>query len=481
MVDNTLAAQVRPFQMPDLGQIYGNIQNIQMNRMRMAEAQETAQERNALRTLAASGVDPYSTEGLAQLRRVAPTLAPQYAQAASQQALQQAQTRRYQTQAQTDQIKVARDLLSGVSNQAQWDAWRRSTVAALPEYADAIPTQFSMDNVRRVAEGAEGLVRRLSERPPAPVSVSPGSSLVDPRTGRVIFAAPERPQDPARERRITDLMTTFGVDRATALGVVDGILRLDTDPVSGQPRSNNLFTGQSRPLNMMAPAAAAPAAAPTAPPTAPPAAPPAAAPATPAAAPAAPRQTLYEMAGTPFTTGAAPAAAAAAQGVLGQVGANVVSPEFTERRQAFGNAQGELIRSLAINPRFPVAEMERIRREINIEPSVTTDPQTLQARMRSIDSSLRTRLANEERAAGDTSLPVETRRNAATAANDIRNFLEVLGAPQAGAPTRPPAASRGQPAQNAAPPVPRGVNLPQAEWGRLWGAMTAEERALWQN
>jgi hypothetical protein len=272
-------------------------------------------------------------------------------------------------------------------------------------------------------------------------------------------------------------MTTFGVDRATALGVVDGVLRLDTDPVSGQPRSNNLFTGQSRPLNMMAPTAAAPAAAPTAPP----AAPPAAAPATPAAAPAAPRQTLYEMAETPFTTGAAPAAAAAAQGVLGQVGANVVSPEFTERRQAFGNAQGELIRSLAINPRFPVAEMERIRREINIEPSVTTDPQTLRARMRSIDSSLRTRLANEERAAGDTSLPVETRRNAATAANDIRNFLDVLGVPQSGAPPRPPAAARNQPAPAAPPPVPAGVNMPQAEWSRLWGVMSPQERALWQN
>ena len=491
MVDNTLATQVRPFQMPDLGQIYGNIQNIQMNRMRMAEAQETAQERNALRGLLSSGVDPYSAEGLAQVRRVAPMLAAPFEQAASQRAYQTAQAGRLRAQTQADQIKTARDLLSGVSNQAQWDAWRRSTVAALPEYADAIPTQFSPQNVQRVAEGAEGLIRRASEAtaaarpneferalaaagirpgtpefeaamrgraeylrgvrpapPRAPTVVAPGSSVIDD-TGRVLFTAPDRPQDPARERRINDLMATFGVDRATALGVVDGVLRLDTDPVSGQPRSNNLFTGQSRPLNMMAPVAAAPAAAPTALP----AAPPAAAPAAPAAAPAAPRQTLYEMAGTPFTTGAAPAVAAAAQGVLGQVGANVVSPEFTERRQAFGNAQGELIRSLAINPRFPVAEMERIRREINIEPGVTTDPQTLQARMRSIDSSLRTRLANEERAAGDTSLPVETRRNAATAANDIRNFLEVLGAPQAGEP----------PPRSSPRPNPRGTSRTPSE------------------
>lgn len=187
MVDNTLATQIRPFQMPDIGQIYGNIQNLQLNQMRMAEAQETAQERNALRGLLSSGVDPYSQEGLARLRQVAPTLAPQYAQAASQQAYQRAQAARLSAQTQADQIKVARDLLSGVTNQSQWDAWRRSTVAALPQYADAIPLEFSPENVRRVAEGAEGLIRQLV--------VAPGSSVID-RSGNVVFTAPERPEAP---------------------------------------------------------------------------------------------------------------------------------------------------------------------------------------------------------------------------------------------------------------------------------------------
>jgi DNA-binding TFAR19-related protein (PDSD5 family) len=163
MVDYSIAAQVRPFQMPNIGEIYGQAQNIQMNRMRMAEAQETAQERNALRGLLSSGVDPYSAEGLSQVRRVAPMLAAPFEQAASQRAYQTAQAGRLRAQTQADQIKTARDLLSGVSNQAQWDAWRRSTVAALPEYADAIPTQFSPQNVQRVAEGAEGLIRRASE------------------------------------------------------------------------------------------------------------------------------------------------------------------------------------------------------------------------------------------------------------------------------------------------------------------------------
>ena len=474
MVDYSIAAQIRPVQMPNIGEIYGAAQNIQMNRMRMAEAQEMAQERNALRGLLSSGVDLNTPEGVNALRRAAPTMAQQIEQRNLEGARIRAQTERYGAQAQVDRLKMHRDLLAGVNSPEAWASWRAAAVRDLPQYESSIPREFSPQNVQRMAEGAAGIIRQATAGDRPPVSVAAGSSLVDPRTGRVIFTAPERTQDPARDRRITDIMTTFGVDRATALGVVDGVLRFDADPVTGQPRVSNMFTNQSRPLNMIpAPAAAAPAAA----------APAAAAPA--AAAPAAaerPRQTLYEMAGTPFTTGAFPAGAAAAQSVLGQVGANVVSPEFTERRQAFGNAQGELIRSLAINPRFPVAEMERIRREINIEPGVLTDPQTLQARMRSIDSSLRTRLANEERAATDTSLPVETRRNAATAANDIRNFLNVLGAPQGGAPARPAAGGAQRPsAQDAAPPVPAGVSVQPAEWQRLWSVMTAEERALWRN
>jgi hypothetical protein len=130
------------------------------------------------------------------------------------------------------------------------------------------------------------------------------------------------------------------------------------------------------------------------------------------------------------------------QNVLGQIGANIIDPELTERRQAFDTAQGELVRALAVNPRFPVDEMRRIREELNIRPGAFTDPQSLLARMRSIDTSLRERLVNEERAGADASLPVETRRNALRAAEDIRNFLARLGVPQgqapAPAPTPPP-------------------------------------------
>jgi hypothetical protein len=146
------------------------------------------------------------------------------------------------------------------------------------------------------------------------------------------------------------------------------------------------------------------------------------------------------MAQMPLTTGATPALMQAGQNVLGQIGANIVTPEFTERRQAFSNMQNELIRAVINNPRFPVAEQERIRREINIEPGVLLDPQTLLARIKSLDTTLRASLANREREGEDTSLPVETRRNARAAANDIKNFLATLGVPQDQSSTAAPAA-----------------------------------------
>jgi hypothetical protein len=314
----------------------------------------------------------------------------------------------------------------------------------LYEAPDRPRTPVSVAAGNRLVDPATGeVIFTAPDRAPArgPMAVSAGQRVIDPATGNVIYEAPERPQDPARERRIRDIMDTYGVDRRVALGVVDNTIRVATDPVTGQHTLIDTLAGQNRSL---APASTTPAAPLVTGPRANAAPPPAAEPA-PAAAPAraaapAPRQSLYELAQTPFTTGAFPAAAAAGQSVLGQVGANIVDPMFTERRQAFSNAQGDLIRSLSLNPRYPVAEMQRIRQEINVEPGVLTDPQTLLARMRSVDSSLRNRLANEERAAADTSLPAATRRDAATAANDIRNFITTLGVPQDQSSTAAPAA-----------------------------------------
>lgn len=243
---------------------------------------------------------------------------------------------------------------------------------------------------------------------------------------RIIDAQARAGAPNARETRIVDTMQTYGFDRPTAMRLVDGQLRIATDPITGAHTLVDLVSGESRP------ATPRPAVAPTAPAPAGATAPATSVPRGPAGESARPERTLYELASVPRTTGLLPAIGEGAQRIAGQVGANVVPAEFTERRQAFLNVQNEIIRAVINNPRFPVAEQERIRRELNIEPSMLTDPQTLLARIRTLDSTLRTSLANREREGGDASLPVDVRRGALQAANEARNLLQILGVPQGG-------------------------------------------------
>jgi hypothetical protein len=266
---------------------------------------------------------------------------------------------------------------------------------------------------------------------------------------KVIEAYLRGNQPSARETRINDMMSTYNVDRQTASRIVDNVDSVVPDPVTGTPQLVNRITGESRPVTAPAASLAGPpAAAPTT--AAPTTTAPVAAPAAAGSGTARPAETegarpvasLYDLARTPFTTGVGPAAAENAQRVLGQAGVNVVSPEFTERRQTFANFQNDIIRSVINNPRFPVAEQERIRKEINIEPSALTDPQTLVARIRTLDTTLRSSLANREREGADTSLPVTARREALQAANNIRNLLVTLGVPQEREEAAPPRRQR---------------------------------------
>ena len=251
-----------------------------------------------------------------------------------------------------------------------------------------------------------------------------------------------------RQQRIAEIMTTYNVDRETAMNIVNNIETTMPNPVTGETMRYNRITRQLEPVAVTG------GAAPAAPSGAAPAAAAPATPVAPAAAPsgsgrpesAQPPRTLWEMA--PRVTGVVPAIREAAQGVTGQVGVNVTPEGLISDRQTFSAVQNDLIRALSVNPRFPVAEMQRIEREIAIAPGALTDPVSLRERMVSIDTYLRGRLQNEDRAANDASLPVDTRRAALSAANSIRDFLAQLGVPEGGR-------SRSEPAQRNRPQAPR--------------------------
>lgn len=250
---------------------------------------------------------------------------------------------------------------------------------------------------------------------------------------------------PETERRIRDLQAR-GIDRAEAEDVVYGISQIVTDPDLQTPMLVNRITGEARALMAEDPRMTD-------------------------AQPSSEGATLWDTVGT--STGVIPALQETWTNVAPQLGFPEV-PGVVEDRQQFQVATRELVRALSINPRFPVGEMERIEREIDISPNMLRSPESLRQKMRAVDSGLRRRLENETRAAQDPYLPAEQRRNARVAANDIRNFLAVLGVPQGNEPpARGGAEADGQRQEITPPPM----DFPDPE---LWEFISPEDRALWQ-
>ena len=108
-----------------------------------------------------------------------------------------------------------------------------------------------------------------------------------------------------------------------------------------------------------------------------------------------------------------------------------VATETIQARQFIQSAQNDLIRALSINPRFPVGEINRLQKEINISPTLFDNPKQFRARAVAVDRYLRKRLEKERKASDDRYLPVAQRQAARASANDIANFLDLLGVPSA--------------------------------------------------
>lgn len=105
----------------------------------------------------------------------------------------------------------------------------------------------------------------------------------------------------------------------------------------------------------------------------------------------------------------------------------------TDARKAiadFDFAQNNLIRTLSLNPRFPVGEMERIRGLL--DRGMFVSPDTLRTKIRSLDQVLRENLATQEAISNDKNMPVEDRKIARRSIVDIKTFLKKLGAPKDG-------------------------------------------------
>lgn len=204
-----------------------------------------------------------------------------------------------------------------------------------------------------------------------------------------------------RDRKIQSIMAQ-GLDRNQAANIVDGNVDIKINENTGRIVLTDLVTRQVTELPVGS--------------------------ATDQRVVVPPSESLYSQVGE-GATGVVPGALEAASRVTGQLGLPVAKKTI-EVRQGLRTAQGEMIRALAINPKLPVAEINRIRKEIDIDPSLFDSTDALKARMRSMDNSLRRRLAQAERDANDPNLPEDLRSAQAQNAAAMRNFLDQLGAPQ---------------------------------------------------
>lgn len=104
-------------------------------------------------------------------------------------------------------------------------------------------------------------------------------------------------------------------------------------------------------------------------------------------------------------------------------------PATTSARQYVKAAQQQLITALSINARNPVAEQERLREQIDLDPQIFDSTEALQARQVAVDQLLRQKLAAEQRIVDDLSQSPQARRQAQMKASAIGQFLAILGVP----------------------------------------------------
>lgn len=278
-------------------------------------------------------------------------------------------------------------------------------------------------------EGQQGVVNALMQQAlRGPEGMTPyQAAQLQLSRDKFDYEKTQGSKDTALESKIGALEES-GLDRNTAIGIAAGRYATSRDPITGQATIIDKATGQT--IGQASPEAVSAAE---------------------EAQTADAGPSLYDQAET--ATGVVPGIAELSTDTLGQIpgiGGIFSFPDTVEARTAFKSATNDLIRSLSINPRFPVSEMERIREEIQITPGSFTSPEGMRARMRSVDRFLRTKLESQRTVANDPSMPKDARQSAIENVAAIERFIGIMGVSQGDE------GGQAAPAQPQAQPAPGG-------------------------
>ena len=144
-------------------------------------------------------------------------------------------------------------------------------------------------------------------------------------------------------------------------------------------------------------------------------------------------KSLYELA--PIVTGIIPSLQLYAQKWLGQPqfgGWDVAPAELIQARSTFNATNKGLIRAFRDGGKYIQGEADSIEKEIDIKPAWDKDPKTVQEQMKSLDRTLRRRVADYTDQANNQRLDTGHRKDAEYGAVQIATYLKILGVPQEG-------------------------------------------------
>jgi uncharacterized protein YkwD len=215
----------------------------------------------------------------------------------------------------------------------------------------------------------------------------------------------------AAEEKIQRIMSTHNVDQRTAVGIVDGTLKLQQDPLTGDRVVVDMTTNRATPVDVdYKPSERGEL-----------------------GSDLGSGETLYEQADD--ATGVVPTVGRAISNTVGQTGIDMFqAPDQTQAASEFDLFKRDLIRSMSLNPRFPVAEQQRIENLIPVGPM--TSAASLRTSLEALDRELARIEQDTSIGARDRTSPVQTRQQDAQTLRAVRLARERLGVMRKNEPQR---------------------------------------------
>lgn len=142
-------------------------------------------------------------------------------------------------------------------------------------------------------------------------------------------------------------------------------------------------------------------------------------------------ETLWEISNRKDVLGIIPAVERKLEGVAGAFGyAGTASPEQLEAFNRLNLFKQELIRTLSLNPRFPIAEQRRILGDIDITAGIFKSTRELQASLTSLETKLtetRDKLISENKS---KNISNDQKQINLRTISDLSNFITKIGIPK---------------------------------------------------